>query len=111
VRGKTSLWWKDLVGLGVVRGVTGDWLHDAFEKRLDNRRNIKFWLDTWCGSVSLVDAFSRLFRLSLQAEDMIYDMRVRTLEKWSWQLKWKSPFLGYSSLRVKVFFLSLSIEY
>ncbi|MCI39542.1 hypothetical protein A2U01_0060774, partial [Trifolium medium] len=36
LRSKASLWWQDVVGLGVVRGVSGDWLQDAFVKRIGN---------------------------------------------------------------------------
>jgi hypothetical protein len=48
VRSRASLWWKDLVSMGVVRGVPGDWLHEVFVKKLDNGSNTKFWHDICC---------------------------------------------------------------
>jgi hypothetical protein len=42
VRSKTSLWWRDLVGSVVVRGVAGDCLQDAFVKRIGNGADTEF---------------------------------------------------------------------
>jgi hypothetical protein len=54
---KYSLWWKDLVELGVVRAVVGDWTQEIFTKKLGSGGTTKFWLDKWVGSAPLCNIF------------------------------------------------------
>jgi hypothetical protein len=90
-RSRASLWWRDLVGLGVVRGVPGDWLQEVFVKKLGNGSNTNFLHDIWCGPVKLAEVYPRLFKLSLQPDDFIRQIGVREDGVWVWQLKWRRP--------------------
>ncbi|MCI16424.1 ribonuclease H protein, partial [Trifolium medium] len=69
-----SLWWKDLVGLGVERGLVGDWTHDVFIKKLGNGGSTRFWLDHWIGVAPLKEVFPRLYNISLQMDFTIQQM-------------------------------------
>ncbi|MCH91664.1 retrovirus-related Pol polyprotein from transposon TNT 1-94, partial [Trifolium medium] len=60
-----SLWWKDLVGLGVERGVLGDWVKEVFIKKLGDGGNTRFWLDHWVGIAPLSETFPHLFSITI----------------------------------------------
>ncbi|MCI07871.1 ribonuclease H protein, partial [Trifolium medium] len=89
---KTSIWWRDLVGLGVLRGVDGDWLEDSFVQKIGDGGDANFWHGNWCVLGPLVKAFPRLFSISLQSEACIKEMGVWMSGVWIWQLKWRRPF-------------------
>jgi hypothetical protein len=72
---KYFLSWKDIVDLGVLRGVTGDWLQEIFTKNFGSGGSIKFWLDRWVGSSPLYEVFPILFQVSLQLGLTIKEMR------------------------------------
>jgi hypothetical protein len=89
---KASLWWRDLVGLGAVRGVAGDWLEEAFIHNIGDGGDTIFWHHRWCAVGPLAVAFPRLYSISLQANAFIKDMGVWSSGSWSWNLKWRRPF-------------------
>ncbi|MCH88010.1 LINE-1 reverse transcriptase like [Trifolium medium] len=89
---KASFWWRDLVGLGVARGVVGDWFDDIFVHNIGDGGDTNFWLDNWCPVGPLVVAFPRLHRISLQEEAFIKEMGVWASGIWSWHFKWRHPF-------------------
>jgi hypothetical protein len=92
---KASLWWRDLVGLGVVSGVAGDWLENIFIHSIGDGGDTNFWHHHWCALGSLADAFPRLFRISLQPEAFIKDMGEWVSGSWIWNLKWRRPFFSW----------------
>jgi hypothetical protein len=71
---KPSLWWKDLLGLGVVRGVEGDWILEVFAKEVGDGGATRFWLDPWVGSDTLCYFFPRLFKVALHLELNVKDI-------------------------------------
>jgi hypothetical protein len=73
---------RDLVGLGVVSGVVGDWLEDIFIHSIGDGGGRIFWHHHWCAVGSLADAFPRLFRISLQPGAFIKDMGVWVSTSW-----------------------------
>jgi hypothetical protein len=89
---KASLWWRDLVGLGVVSGVAGDWLENIFIHSIGDGGDTNFWHHHWCALGSLADAFPRLFRILLQPDAFIKDMGEWVSGSWIWNLKWRRPF-------------------
>jgi hypothetical protein len=91
---KTSLWWKDVASLGVIRGVEGDWTQDAFIKKLGCGGSTRFWLDHWVGVAPLCVTFSCLFRISLQSELLIKGMGGWDSEHWHWKLEWRRNFFS-----------------
>jgi hypothetical protein len=92
---KASLWWRDLVGLGVVSGVAGDWLENIFIHSIGDGGDTNFWHHHWCALGSLADAFPRLFRISLQPEAFIKDMGEWVSGSWIWNLKWRRTFFSW----------------
>jgi hypothetical protein len=103
VRSRASLWWKDVVGVGVVSGVPGNWLYETFVKKLGDGSNTKFWHDVWYGPVKLAEAYPRLFKLSLQPDDLISEMGIREGGNWVWQFKWRRPLFIWESEILKGF--------
>jgi hypothetical protein len=102
---KASLRWRDLVGMGVVRGVVGDWLENAFVHIIDDGSDTIFWHHHWCVAGPLAVAFPRLFSISLQPEETIKDIGVWSSGSWLWQLKWRRPFfLGRRTYIVNSYF-------
>ncbi|KAK2449929.1 hypothetical protein QL285_009079 [Trifolium repens] len=89
---KLSLWWKDLVGLGVVSGVGGDWVQEVFAKELGNGSGTKFWTDTWIGREPLCSYFPRLFKMALHPESSVKDMGEWVNDIWHWRLVWRRDF-------------------
>ncbi|CAJ2660747.1 unnamed protein product [Trifolium pratense] len=92
---KRSLWWRDLVGLGVLRGVEGDWTHQAFIKKLGSGGATRFWLDRWVGVRPLCDVFPCLFKIYLQPDLLIRDVGVWEADRWYWRLKWRRTFFNW----------------
>ncbi|MCH98951.1 putative ribonuclease H protein, partial [Trifolium medium] len=88
---KASLWWRDLATLGRSRVGNGDWILDLFLKKVGNERDTSFWLDDWCGAVSLREAFPRLYSLSNQPQRSIRDMGEWEGGAWVWKLNWRRP--------------------
>ncbi|GAU26479.1 hypothetical protein TSUD_294480 [Trifolium subterraneum] len=68
-----SFWWKDLVTLGEVRGVVGEWTQHVFTK-LCSGGSTKFWTNAWVGGATLKEIFSRLFDMSTQASQTIKEV-------------------------------------
>ncbi|MCI15623.1 LINE-1 reverse transcriptase like, partial [Trifolium medium] len=83
---KSSLWWKDLVGLGGALGGTGDWTQEVFAKMLGNGGATSFWLDLWVGREPLCDAFPRLYNVSLQPNGSVLEMGFWENDTWFWRL-------------------------
>jgi hypothetical protein len=79
---------KDLVGLGNVRGVERDCIHEIFIKKLGSGGSTKFWLDRLVGLAPLCKVFPRLFQVSLQPSLTIKEMGAWEGEKWLWPLTW-----------------------
>jgi hypothetical protein len=108
-RDKASLWWCDLVGLGVVRGVAEDWLENAFVQNIGDGGETLFWHDNWCVGGPFVERFRRLFSISLQAEAYIKDMGGWSSGRWIWQLKWRRPFFVWEEEVYRDFLLLLEV--
>jgi hypothetical protein len=92
---KFSLWWKDIVEIGKINGVEGDWTQLVFSKKLGCGGSTRFWLDRWVGVAPLCDTFPRLFKVSLQSESLIKDMGEWSNDIWHWKLKWQRTFFNW----------------
>jgi hypothetical protein len=90
---KLSLWWKDLIGLGVLSGVEGDWVQEVFVKVLGDGGGTKFWREAWVGRESLCLTFPRLFKIALHPESSVKEMGEWVNESWHWRLEWRRNFL------------------
>jgi hypothetical protein len=77
------------VGLGVEKGVVGDWIAEIFIKKLENGVSTRFWFDHWIGLSSLKEAFPRLYGISLQINHTIQEMEEWVNDKWIWHIKWR----------------------
>ncbi|KAK2435218.1 hypothetical protein QL285_020294 [Trifolium repens] len=106
---KASLWWRDLVGLGVVRGVTEDWLNNVFVQNIGDGRDTLFWHYNWCVGSPLAELFPRLFSISLQVDANIKEMGVWSSGVWIWQLKWRRPFFVWEEEVYRDFLLLLEV--
>jgi hypothetical protein len=95
------------VGLGVVRGVVGNWLENAFVQNIGDGGDTLFWLHNWCVVGSLAVVFPRLYSISLQAEANIKEMGVWVSGIWTWQLKWRPPFFSWEEDLYREFLLLL----
>jgi hypothetical protein len=84
---KTSLSWKDIEGIGRVRGLSGDWAQEVFVKKVGNGGSTKFWHHAWCGSTTLCKAYPRLFQISLQPQATIKDLGGWENGSWRWYLQ------------------------
>jgi hypothetical protein len=104
---KASLWWRDLVGLGVTRGASGNWWEDSLIFRIGDGGGTSFWHHNWCSVGSLAVAFPRLFRISLQAEASIQEMGSWVSGTWIWKLKWRRPFFAWEEVIYREFLLGL----
>jgi hypothetical protein len=104
---KASLWWRDLVGLGVVRGMASDWLNDVFVHNIGDGGDTSFWHDNWLAVGPLAVTFPRLFSISLQPEENIKDMGNWVSEIWMWNLKWRRPFFAWEEELYREFILLL----
>ncbi|GAU37496.1 hypothetical protein TSUD_275480 [Trifolium subterraneum] len=89
---KFSLWWKDLVGLGVTNGVEDDWTQHVFLKKLGCGGSTRFWLDRWVGLAPLCETFPRIFKVSLHPECVIKDLGEWVNDTWVWRLAWRRNF-------------------
>jgi hypothetical protein len=92
---KFSLWWKDIVEIGKINGVEGDWTQLVFSKKLGCGGSTRFWLDRWVGMTPLCDIFPRLFKVSLQSEFLIKDMGEWSNDIWHWKLEWRRSFFNW----------------
>ncbi|KAK2447294.1 hypothetical protein QL285_006665 [Trifolium repens] len=90
---KLSLWYKDLVGIGVLRGVEGDWVQEVFSKKLGDGGNTKFWKEPWIGMVPLCSIFPRLFKIALQPDISVKGMGEWVNGIWCWRFGWRRVFL------------------
>jgi hypothetical protein len=45
----SSVWWRDLVKIGVGSGALTGWFCDAVTKKLGTGHNTSFWHDRWIG--------------------------------------------------------------
>jgi hypothetical protein len=90
-----SVWWKDVVGVGVEKGVAGDWIDEIFIKKLGNGGSTRFWLDHWIGLSPLKEAFPRLYGISLQINNTIQEMGEWVNDKWIWHIKWRRTFFTW----------------
>jgi hypothetical protein len=86
---KVSLWWKDLVGIGCLRGVEADWIQEAFVKKVGNGGCTSFWHDAWIGEGTLREAFPRLFSISTQSQATIQEVGGWTNGHWRWNFEWR----------------------
>jgi hypothetical protein len=100
---KASLWWRDLVGLGVVRGMAGDWLNDVFVHRIGDGSDTSFWHYNWLSVGPLAMVFPRLFSISIQAEENINVMGNWVSGIWVWNLKWRRPFFAWEEVLYRDF--------
>ncbi|KAK2422417.1 hypothetical protein QL285_032952 [Trifolium repens] len=92
---KFSSWWRDLVGLGVLPGVEGDWTQDVFVRKVGIGGSTRFWLDAWVGNVPLCVTFPRLFKISLQTNLCVKDMGAWENDTWIWCLEWRRSFFTW----------------
>jgi hypothetical protein len=83
------------VGLGVEKGVVGDWIAEIFIKKLGNGVSTRFWFDHWIGLSSLKEAFPRLYGISLQINNTIQEMGEWVNDKWIWHIKWRRTFFTW----------------
>jgi exonuclease III len=106
---KASLWWRDMVGLGVTRGVSGNWLDENFIFNIGDGGGTSFWHHNWCSVGPLAVAFPRLFRISLQVEASIQDMGTWVSGTWIWQLKWRRSFFAWEEEMYRDLLLVLEV--
>jgi hypothetical protein len=87
--------------LFVVEGFSGSWEEYVGGRWLDPKLvpqeswkwgeggDTSFWLDVWCVSASLQEAFPCLYSLSTQPQHFIKDMWEWGGGLWVWKLKWR----------------------
>ena len=71
-----SVWWKTIcrVREGVGEGV-GRWFDVNVRMKVGDGRNTLFWYDTWVGDTPLQLKFPILFKLAVEKESKVGDMR------------------------------------
>jgi hypothetical protein len=98
-----------MVGLGVTRGVSGNWLDENFIFNIGDGGGTSFWHHNWCSVGPLAVAFPRLFRISLQVEASIQDMGTWVSGTWIWQLKWRRSFFAWEEEMYRDLLLVLEV--
>ncbi|WJX66218.1 hypothetical protein P8452_50797 [Trifolium repens] len=106
---KASLWWRDLVELGVTRGVLGNWLEDGLIHNIGDGGDTNFWHNNWCPVGPLAIAFPRLYRISLQMEATIQEMGMWASGTWNWQIKWRRTFFAWEEAIYRDLLLVLEV--
>nr|KYP36537.1 Putative ribonuclease H protein At1g65750 family [Cajanus cajan] len=83
-----SIWWRDL--LLVCGGIEQDnWFERQLKWKIGSGSRVRFWLDSWMGTVCLAKVFPRLFNISEKqnslVQDMEYSLRPEQDDSWGWQ--------------------------
>ncbi|MCI35356.1 putative ribonuclease H protein, partial [Trifolium medium] len=66
-------------------------------KVLGNGNMTSFWNDTWVGDQPLGLRFPRLFSMSLQQQENVYQMGRMELGGWRWNLIWRRNFFSWET--------------
>lgn len=64
-------------------------MEEGMKNSISNGRSLKFWLDSWCELVPLKDKHPRLYNISTQKQNLIYEMGFWRGEAWIWKLSWR----------------------
>ena len=84
----TSRWWKDLCDV-CGEGEEGKWFNQNLEWKVGSGSRIKFWEDTWKGSLPLYIRFPRLYENSISKEKTLREFGEWTNNGWVWLMKWR----------------------
>jgi hypothetical protein len=80
-----STWWRNLCLLGK----DSNWFNSAIGKRVGNGILTSFWNEQWTGDQSLRQRFPRLFGISMQKDEMIFNLGRMMDGRWQWELQWR----------------------
>ncbi|KAL8556294.1 hypothetical protein ACS0TY_003931 [Phlomoides rotata] len=78
----------EMMGEFHQHGNQGKGVRQDINRVVGNGKKTKFWSDTWVGEVPLNRKFSRLFRISCQKGENIFEMGRWEDNSWEWELKW-----------------------
>jgi hypothetical protein len=76
-----STWWRNLCLLGK----DSNWFNSAIGKRVGNGILTSFWNEQWTGDQSLRQRFPRLFGISMQKDEMIFNLGRMMDGQWQWE--------------------------
>ena len=85
---KISLWWKDLKEIRKFEE-WGGMFKDCFNWEVGDGINILFWTDNWVGSGALKDRILRLYSLSVDKDEQLFNCGDWVDEVWVWNFPWR----------------------
>jgi hypothetical protein len=88
---RSSKWWVDICNID--KG--SDWFMRSVMKKVGNGRFTKFWTDIWVGDQALKVLFPRLFNISNQQEELVFNMGSLVENQWRWDLQWRISFFDW----------------
>lgn len=70
-----SSWSREVARIRDDIGVEGgSWFEENLRKKVGDRVDTFFWMDSWLGAIPLCERFSKLFDLSIHRWSMVRDM-------------------------------------
>ncbi|XP_020214453.1 uncharacterized protein LOC109798537 [Cajanus cajan] len=78
---KMSLWWSDIM-LASGGENNSNWFMDAVTWKIRDGKRTRFWFDSWITDEPLVMRFSRIFSVSTQQHNLVYNMGYWSSRRW-----------------------------
>jgi hypothetical protein len=94
-----SPWWKDICSLENYVD-SKNWLSEAIVRKVNDGASTSFWSHVWHGTVSIAEAFPRLFTLSIQKAASIADMVEVTGDQIGWRFRWRRRLFSWELNRL-----------
>jgi hypothetical protein len=91
---RSSKWWVDICNIDKE----SDWFLRSIMKKVGSGRSTKFWTDIWVGDQALKVLFPRLFSISNQQEESVFNMGSLLENQWRWDLQWRRPFFDWEEI-------------
>ncbi|PNY11107.1 receptor-like kinase [Trifolium pratense] len=92
-----SVWWRDLVKIGIGSGALTGWLNGVVRKKLGNGHNTSFWHDKWIGVIPLKNVYPRLFSVSVDKDSSVAESGRLDLDgdRWIWHWCWRRQLFNW----------------
>ncbi|CAJ2635808.1 unnamed protein product [Trifolium pratense] len=92
-----SVWWRDLVKIGIGSGALIGLLNGVVRKKLGNGHNTSFWHDKWIGVIPLKNVYPRLFSVSVDKDSSVAESGRLDLDgdRWIWHWCWRRQLFNW----------------
>lgn len=79
----SSIWWRDLIGLGADSVLGKYWFNEVAKKNLGGGDSIQFWTDSWLGRNDLKSIFPALYETCELKRATVADMGEWHNDSWT----------------------------